>query len=768
MVGQKSERCDVCTVSEALTAATRATVSLLNAIPADLSVPAAPAAPSPTEPLEDQLAASHHAKRVTGVALVLTGLAIAATGTAYYFAQNHDNTGLVIGGVGAGGAPRRHRDPVVLITRLRDPPRRRDGCHRQAHGLVIRSAAMRVQALVLLGLFACTGDPAGTQPMFALQSPGDGYYALPFPNDIHRHPDGSLDLSLFPTNSQLVDSYRAAAETLDGFSLNGAMSSRFTGPIDPASLPDPGGSLEPAASVYLVNVDNRSASYGTRTPIIAAFREDGTSTIGPNRLVVRPYPGFGLDEGTTYALVITDRVLDLDGAAVQRAPDFSALVTGTGGTPFEAARTAYAPLFDWLAANGGSDEVVSAAVFTTEHATQIGPALRRGVYGTPAPVATDIVAGAVTSAYKLWTGAYIAPNFQTGTPPYLSSGGEIVTGADGAAVVQRMEPMRFAITVPLGPKPAAGWPICIYAHGTGGDYESFVDDGTGSRLAAQGIATISTDQVLHGPRDPAGTDPGVAFFNFGNPLAGRDNALQGAADAWSQMRLALGLGFDDGAAGTISVDPTKIYFFGHSQGGLTGPAFIANEPALSGAVLSGTGGLLYLSMLYKTAPIDFPSLVETLARDSPMDEDNPSLAIAQMWIERADGANYARYMVREPVIGPDGTTRLAPKNIFQTEGFTDTYAPNPAIEAFATALGGDLVQLPDTKPVEGLVLRGRMTLAAPIADNDGPATAVLAQYKMKSGSDGHFVVFDIPSAEKQSAQFLGTLAATGQATVVAP
>lgn len=624
---------------------------------------------------------------------------------------------------------------------------------------------MRVQACVLvLALGACTDG--GTEAMFAVEKPGDDFYALPFPNDIHRKADWTLDLAEFPTNSPLVDSYRVAAETLDGFSLNAAISSRFTGPLDPASLPDPWTSTDPTSSVYLVNVDAASPNIGARTPIIAKFRDDKTNTIGPNRLVVRPYPGFGLDEGTTYALVITNRVHDLAGSSVVRASEFSTLLGAGGGDAMTAARTAYKPLITYLAAHGGADDVVSAAVFTTEHATQIGPALRKGVYGTDAPVATDIVQ--VTTAqtpYTLWIGKYMAPNFQTGTPPYTSSGGEIVTGPDGAAVVQRTEPMRFALTIPTTPMPAAGWPICIYSHGTGGDYESFVDDGTGGRLAEQGIATISTDQVLHGPRNQGG-DPETAFFNFANPLAGRDNALQGAADAWSQMRLAQGLTFADGT-GTFSIDPTKITFFGHSQGGLTGPAFIAFEPALSGAVLSGTGGLLYLSMLYKTAPIDFPSLIETIARDSPMDEDNPSLAIAQMWIERADGANYARYFVREPRLGPDGV-QMAPKNIFQTEGFTDSYAPNPAIEAFATAIGGDTVMLPDQKDVTGLQLRNRMTLPAPITDNDGTATAVLAQYKMRPGSDGHFVVFDIASAEKQSAEFLGTLAATGKATVVSP
>ena len=86
--------------------------------------------------------------------------------------------------------------------------------------------------------------------------------------------------------------------------------------------------------------------------------------------------------------------------------------------------------------------------------------------------------------------------------------------------------MRFALTVPAGPVPATGWPIAIYSHGTGGDYASFIDDGTALGLAREGIAVISTDQVLHGPRNPGG-NPELDFFNFGNPYAARDNALQG-------------------------------------------------------------------------------------------------------------------------------------------------------------------------------------------------------------------------------------------------
>ena len=620
---------------------------------------------------------------------------------------------------------------------------------------------------LIAGLAACSGSP--TTALFAATGAGDDFYALPFPNDLHRHDDGSLDLSEFPTNSLLVEDYRAHAETLDGFALNAAMFARFDGALDPASLPTPAASMQPGAAVYLVNVDERSPEHGVRTPVIAHFRPDGTQTIGTNRLVVRPYPGFSLDEGTTYALVITNRVSSAEGEPVVSSADFTALA-GTGGdTTITHAREVYARLFAWLDAPGDDEraDVVSAAVFTTQHATFVGPAIRKAVYGTPAPVARNISLDILSTNYTIWTGAYDAPNLQTGEPPYLDAGGEIQIGGDGAAIVQRMEPMRFALTIPLGTMPATGWPLCIYAHGTGGDWRSFIDDLTGDRLALQGIATISTDQVLHGPRNP-NADPQVSFFNFGNPLAGRDNALQGAADAWSQQRLGLGLDFLDAASQPVTFDPARVLFFGHSQGGLTGPAYVAFEPAVSGAVFSGTGGMLYLSMLYKKDPVNFHDLIETLARDTPMDEDNPSIALAQMWIERADGVNYARFMVREPQLAPDGLTRLAPRNIFQTEGFTDTYAPNPAIEAFATALGPDQVMAVDEKDLPGLTLRGRTTKPAPFTNNENNATAVLAQYKQFGGSNGHFVVFDVPAARKQSSEFLGTLAATGRATVVAP
>jgi predicted esterase len=615
-------------------------------------------------------------------------------------------------------------------------------------------------ALVACLLAACGGTPATS--LFALPgTPADDFYALPFPNDVYKKPGGGLDLSTYPANSLTVEAYRDAAEELDGFGTNSAIFARFDGPLDPGSLPDAGGSMQPSASVYLVNVDPESPQKGERIPVLVRFRAEGTQTLGANSITARPFPGFNLDDATTYALVITNRVRSSDNGDTLAAASFGEVMGTAGGPEAQLVRDAYGPLLAYLDEPGDDErgDVVSATVFTTQTATAIAPAIRQAIFALPAPTSPDVAFVNMSAVFEVYTGTYTAPNFQEGDVPYRAApSGRIVVGADGAAVVQRMEPMRYNVTVPMGAVPANGFPIVIYAHGTGGDFTSFVDDGTALALAEAGLAVISTDQVLHGPRNPGG-NPEIDFFNFGNPYAMRDNALQGAADAFSQLRLATGLQVShDGR--DIKFDPTKVYFFGHSQGGVTGPGFVAFEASLSGAVMSGTGGLLYLSLLHKTQPFDIPTIVASFLRDQPIDEDNPTLALAQMWVDRSDGANYAPLMARKP---PPGNN---PKNIYQLEGFTDNFTPNPCIEAFATGLGGDIVELPDAVAIQGLELRGRSVVAAPISKNLNGVTAVLAQFEQRAGSDGHFVVFDIQFARHQAAEFLGSLARTGTATVV--
>ncbi len=631
--------------------------------------------------------------------------------------------------------------------------------------------------IALLATAGCTGgsagERAGTRARFVLpddvRGEGDDFYSLPFPNDLRRDFDGTIRLADFPTSGEVVDTYRMAADELDGFGLNAALFARFDGPVDPASLPDAAGSLEATAAVYVVDIDAGSPTYGARTPVVATYRAARTQTLGDHHLAVRPYPGFGLAERTTYALVLTRRLLDPAGEPVGTSDTFAAVIAAgaSSETAVLAAREVYAALGAWLDEPGGDEraDVIAAAVFTTQTISDAAPALRRGVRAAPVPVATAVTFREGRPQFRLFSGAYEAPNFQGGMVPYDTPGSGGITILDGVAVPTRMEPMRFAVSVPVSAMPAAGYPLVIYQHGTGGDDRSFVDDGTAAALGLAGFAVISTDQVLHGPRNPGG-NPELDFFKFPNPRAMRDNSLQGAADAFAQLRLTESLAIVDGAT-THRFDTSRVYYFGHSQGGLTGPGFVAFEPRIAGAVFSGTGGILYLALLEKKLPFDIAGLLGAYLEDDPVDANNPSLALLQMWVERADGVNYAPLMVRTPPT-VDGAV-LAPRNIFQTEGFTDRYTPNASIQAFAVALGGNVAALGEVADVPGLsALRARPALPLPITDNLDGATAVLAQFRERAGSDGHFVVFDIPTARVLSTQFLRTLAETGRATVIAP
>src|SRR5262249_18801510 len=155
---------------------------------------------------------------------------------------------------------------------------------------------------------------------------------------------------------------------------------------------------------------------------------------------------------------------------------------------------------------------------TTQDPISFMGKLRQAVYALQEPTAKSVVAGNGGSGFLEWDGTYDGPIFQSGDSPYLHDGGQILVDASGNPRLDHMEEVRFAVTVPSsGAMPGAGWPIVLYAHGTGGDYRSFIREGIAARLAGLGLATISIDQVLHGPRDPTGMDPEYTFFNFQNP-----------------------------------------------------------------------------------------------------------------------------------------------------------------------------------------------------------------------------------------------------------
>ncbi len=655
------------------------------------------------------------------------------------------------------------------LQRLPDPRRRR-----------LRLLPM----LPVLLLFGCSEDKAPTGPIarFKVLAEAD-FFAQPYPCDLRRRPDGGLDLTGFPEGEVLVNKMVAvAAEHSDGFALGGAVFFSFSEPLDPATLPAEGeGSRDPGASVYLVNVDPDSARYGERVPLWLRFERQASRFLPANWLALLPFPGVPLQQGTTYAAVITDGVRTPAGHSFRRDADFAAVMSGGGGPALEAARAVFAPLRDYLAEQGlDPAAVVNATVFTTHRAAALIGRAREVIHRElEPPVLQELTHLDSTSRYDLYEGTYPAPIFQQGEPPYRNSGGQIERDAAGDPVLVREELLRVALSVPSAPMPAAGWPVVIYRHGTGGDYLTFQENGVAMRLSnvrdtegepLAAMAVVSIDGVMHGPR--AGTDTGSPeerFYNFQNPLAGRDNSRQEAIDNFQLARLVHAVDVDAAPVSGLPIrfDSQHLFFFGHSQGAITGALFVPFEPELRATVLSGAGAHLLLTLLRKDSEFDIPALLALALNDGDygeLDEFHPVLTLLQTYIEPADPLAYGALYLRDP------WPEVGPRNVFLTYGVADSYTPNLTARALASAAGlapaGPIIH-----PYEAMELYQEVTpLSPPVCGNHaGPAgqsTAVVVQYQPSLGHDGHFVVFDDVLARRQSAAFLATEVSGGCATLV--
>ncbi|NUP14115.1 MAG: hypothetical protein HOW73_49410 [Polyangiaceae bacterium] len=623
------------------------------------------------------------------------------------------------------------------------------------------------------------------------------FFDHPFPSDL-RMSDGAVRMAGWPNPKgvPLIDEYIGFIDgRLDGFSPVAAGFLRFAGPIDPAGLPDAEGSTLATSAVQLIDIDPASPEVGTRRPIYVTFRAEAGAYWQPNTLSFMPVPGYPLRPHTHYALVVTDALHGEAGATVV-APAALKEVLGLAepSTPaIEAARSALEPRVSGVRDAGIDPErIVQFAAFTTNDPAEEYLAAAGAIAAQIEAPTADPAAWAVkkeNATYTEYEGSYgPTPNYQAGEIPFthFGDGGGFELDENGVPQVYDTFTLRFSLSIPnadICPMPADGYPIVLYAHGTTGSYRSYIFDGTAASLTDQCLAVMGVDQIFHGTRPGApdkDTTIEILFFNFQNVEAARTNVRQSGLDEMQRARLFTETHMT--LPSTIAVDgqevrfdASKLMFFGHSQGSLNGPLFLAGNDTVRGAVLSGASAVMQITLLEKTKPEpSVAALVKTIFLQLVQDEANevsllyPPIALAQTIVDPVDPENYARYIVNEPVYG-------GPKSVYMTEGVFadgtgDSFAPPRGCEALATAIGlpfmTPLVHEPtDAVGEPNLVTIPPNGLSGNLAD--GAASGVLAQWQPEE-DDGHFVVFDIPGATAQSAAFLRALADDAKGLVPAP
>lgn len=613
---------------------------------------------------------------------------------------------------------------------------------------------------------------------------GESFFDHPWPSDYRRESDGSIRLTGYynPRSVVLIKAYLSAMQgVLEGFSPVGAGYLRFTGPIDPSTLPsNPKAAVSEGSSVQLVDVDEASPERGQRKLLTLHWRQEEGAWWRPHTLAFMPTMGFPLRPSTRYALVVTSGVRATDGSPIG-VPSALRQVLGmeSANASTQPLRDDWGPAVSTLESVGVKrDQIVHLTVFTTSDPTaETIVVADHARVREPAPkvAETSWVLKDEGADYDVYEGSFgPSPDYQRGELPFEYEGGSFVFEG-GVPVVQREFDARFSLAVPKAsacPVPADGYPLVMYAHGTGGDYRSVLGT-TATSLAKRCMAAMGVDQIMHPGRLPPGNwSPELLFFNVQNPEAMRTNIRQSAIDEVVRARLIRESGIDVPASvsstgAMIRMARSPVVFFGHSQGGLNGPLFLAVDDGARGGVLSGSGSMTTITLTEKTKPDpSIAALTKTLLlalSPSEYDEVNalhPGLSLVQTIGDVVDPIHYVPMIVQRPRAG------YAPKSVYQTEGvnpdFTgDNYTPPYSIEVQAVATGLPWMQ-PVIHTIEEASYAGlpSVTISGEGLSGNlagGKASGVLAQWPASEASDGHFVVFQIPAARDQAAQFCRNL-----------
>jgi uncharacterized protein (TIGR03437 family) len=413
---------------------------------------------------------------------------------------------------------------------------------------------------------------------------------------------------------------------LDGFNLQPRVHARFSGAVDTNTL------RRGLLFLWLDNLTSEERGLqpvGHTTAINQVVFDPATNTVYGK-------PGEPFDQHRRYALIVTSAVKDTSGRTVSADPRFLSCVQQQATDYCMAVASAVA------AARGaaGTEQVVSASVFTTLSATSWTEAARRVLDGVApafkpaAPQSLFDLTGLLRFTWRqqvktnppdfseftlptpglllpdvgrLAFGSYQSPNFLNQQQLVLVVPTQSVVNAPPSAEI------FFHALLPRSPMPGTGYPVVIFGHAFS---ESRFTSPTvvANTFAKAGFATVVINAVGHGfgpqgqliltglsgsttlPAGGRGLDlngdgtignrEGCILFT--PPLALRDCMRQTALDL-AQLTRAIRAGIDVDGDGRPDLDGSKIYYAALSFGSMYGTVFSAIEPAVRVAALNVGG-----------------------------------------------------------------------------------------------------------------------------------------------------------------------------------
>lgn len=462
-------------------------------------------------------------------------------------------------------------------------------------------------------------------PVLSFDPSGQHWLDTPWPSD-RRLRDGHPDLDDTPLpDNGLLSPYRAVAEQVDGFSLNGAAYARFDRLLDPETLPDPAGTLAADAAIRLEVMTGPQR--GRRIPLEVGVPPAADAWVDDRTLMARPVPGFVLPEAAVVCVSYTDALRGADGCPVRVAPGFA-----------EALRSdpSLAPLADAPPAG-----LVGGTCYTTRRATHRLDAVLADARALPAPAVrvfdVERRGGPARRVVRL---EYEAPVYQSGEAPWA----ELGTGGlrfDGDRPVARQVPVAALLAMPDVDPPLGGFPVVHYATGTGSTMEICI------RILRQaygsGHAIACVDRPGWGERGDGSEPP---WPDFRNPFASLGMMAQEVVDHSTLARVIAVVAA--GEAEVLTEDPLppiaagRTALLGFSQGALMAGIAAGVLTELDAIIIDSGGGLAIEGALLRP---DSAALVGVFAPVLGIDAENlngmhPAVSVLQLLADEVDPINY--------------------------------------------------------------------------------------------------------------------------------
>jgi hypothetical protein len=627
---------------------------------------------------------------------------------------------------------------------------------------------VRFDVVVLCGAgLVAAGCGSGSDPIIEMAENcnplGEAECLTPFPAAIYMIEDATtatgwrLDLAegALPTNvdDRAIDPAMLARH--DGFSPAAPILVAFPTGVDPSNLLDPSEyqrSLGDDSPTILIDMDR-----GERVAHFAEVDPGAADTPAEQALYIRPAQR--LQPATRYAVGIRTTLRAPGGGPLPVPEGYQAILDGTvtEHQRLERIRGRYPDIFAAFATEGlapedlvvawdfvtASDEFLMSDVLTARDAAldamgEAGANLSFTIEEDTAHDDPDI--------RRRIEGTFSAPLFLTQDGRF-NPGTELARDSAGRPALQGLYESPFVAIVPECAYTDGPVPMVVYGHGLMGTAGEVAGGAVRTMAAAVCVVVVGTD--MRGMSTPDLPNVFLALNDLNNAPWIFSALVQGvinhiALEHAARGPMAADLFVDD--QGDSLVDPTRVYFYGLSQGHIFGSTFVAYDPFITRGVV-GVGGANYSMMLERSS--DWPTYESTLTGSylGPL-QVTIAIHLMQMFWDFTDPATTSPYVAREGVPG------AGPKQLLLHMGTGDPEVPNIATEWQARTMGAGVLT-PSIYEPWGLEPVASGTTGSALVIYDGGARPPLAM-EPPSDNDAHYLTRSVPATFRQMATFYET------------